>query len=229
MDGSPSFTHEGYYDPEKGAPVYKGMEPTATLEPGIASARGYKQDEQRLERLSYSHDAMIDQIIAEPRITQAALAAKFGYTPAWVSRVIGSDAFQAALAKRRQEITDPFLIATVGERLTGVINQSLDIIADKLHTTQSADLALKAADMGLKAAGFGARNAAPGTTVNNFVVALPGKAPSAEQWAEKASNGGYLPAIEHQGASNLSTTITRDPTIQPAPTQLADSEDQDGL
>lgn len=208
-------TGEGHYDPEKGAPVFHGL----------AEAKGYDQSHSRVEKLKYSHEAMIDALVAQPRITQNELASRFGYTPAWVSRVIGSDAFQAALAKRRQEIADPFLIASMDEMLSGLARQSIEVLTRKLEATDSADLALKTADLSLKAAGFGMRDRNPGNIVNNFVVALPGKAPSAEDWAAKAANGGYLPAIDHAPAENISTTVTRDPTVQPEPTKLADSED----
>ena len=86
---------------------------------GIASAKGYKQGEEfsgsRLMRVHYSHEAMIDIIIAEPNITQGELAARFNRSQGWISIVMGSDAFQAALAKRRDDLLDPFLIATLEE------------------------------------------------------------------------------------------------------------------
>lgn len=219
----------GYFDPEKGGPVFEGLKTGRSDQiervPGPAAEMGYKQNPAtRIGKVGYSHDAMIDMIIADPRITQNALAAEFGYSVPWVSRVIGSDAFQAALAKRRSEVTDPFLVATVEERLKGLALQSIDILAEKLMSTQSADLALKTLDATKIASTFGARNAQTGSVTNNFVVALPGKAPSAEQWADKALAGGYLPAIEHQGTSNLSTTITRDPTAPIESITLADSE-----
>lgn len=208
-------TGTGHFDEGKGAPVFHGL----------AEQKGYDQSHARVEKLKYSHEAMIDVLVAQPRIKQGELAAMFGYTPAWVSRVMGSDAFQAALAKRRTEIADPFLVATMDEMLNGLARQSIEVLTRKLEATDSADLALKTADLSLKAAGFGVRDRNTQNVTNNFVVALPGKAPSAEDWAAKAAAGGYLPAIDHAPAENLSTTVTRDPTIQPEPTKLATSED----
>lgn len=164
---------------------------------GIGEAKGYDQSYGRIVRTHYSHEAMIDVIIAEPTIKQVELARRFEKTEAWISRIIGSDAFQGALAKRREELTDPFLVATIEERFRGLAMQSLDVIADKLETTKNADLALKALDISSKALGFGARGAGQNTTNNNFVIALPPKIQDAAEWAQTHAGG---PIIEHKGA-----------------------------
>ena len=191
---------------------------------GLASEKGYDQSYSRIEKTRYSHEAMIDVMVAEPRITQNQLASKFGYSVPWISRVIGSDAFQGALAKRREEITDPFLVATMEERIRGLGMQALDVITDKLASSQNADVALKALDISVKALGFGARERNTGPTQNNFIVQMPGKAISAESWAEAYSPSSpqptKLPAIID--VLPMSSTITRDPTIQPSGMTLAE-------
>lgn len=169
---------------------------------GIAAAKGYAQGEdfsgRRLQRVHYSHEAMIDVMIAEPTITQGELAKRFGRTQSWISIVIGSDAFQAALAKRRDDLTDPFLIATIEERFRGLAQQSLQVIARKLEETQNADLALKALDISSKALGFGARNPSTTNVQANFVVQLPSKIPDAADWAAAHSPA---PIIENRPQS----------------------------
>lgn len=168
---------------------------------GIAEAKGYRQGENRLQRTHYSHEAMIDVIVAEPTLTQRELAKRFERTENWISTVMGSDAFQAALAKRRDEVTDPFLIATVEERFRGLADQSLRVISDKLAQTQSADLALKALDISAKALGFGARAAGPGAVIqNSFVVQLPNKAEDSTAWLAGRSGGVTIDAEPSGGA-----------------------------
>jgi len=158
---------------------------------GIAEAKGYPQGDDfsgsRLLRVHYSHEAMIDVIIAEPTITQNELAKRFNRSVSWISIVMGSDSFQAALAKRRDDIIDPFLIATVEERFRGLADQSLQIIAEKLEKSQNLDVAFKALEISSKALGFGARSAGPTNVQNNFVVALPAKSPDAAAWASQHS------------------------------------------
>lgn len=153
----------------------------------------------RIEKVSYSHDAMIDQIIANPRMTNAELAAYFGYSQAWVSRIKGSDAFVARLAQRRKEIVDPSLVASVDERLRGLEIQATDVLAQKLEASQSEALALKVLDISVKARNYGARqhNVAVQQT---FVVAMPGKAQDAASWAEEHAPGSEAiarPVLEH--------------------------------
>lgn len=152
----------------------------------IAEAKGYAQEDfsgNRLQKVSYSHEAMIDILIHEPTITQNELAKRFGYSVSWVSIVMGSDAFQAALAKRRDDLLNPEIIASLEERFRGLAAQSMQVIADKLEKTQNPDLAVKALEISSKALGFGARSAPQGPITNNFVVALPPKIESASDWA----------------------------------------------
>lgn len=185
-------------DPELDALLAEGRKtiPRADLESlpldhpkyqGIAAAKGYAQGDDfsgsRLQRVHYSHEAMIDVILAEPTITQNALAKRFGRSVSWISIVMGSDAFQGALAKRRDDIIDPFLVATIEERFRGLADQSLQIIAKKLEQTENLDAAFKALEISSKALGFGARTPNQSTIHNNFVVALPPKSPSAADWA----------------------------------------------
>jgi predicted XRE-type DNA-binding protein len=179
----------------------------------IASQRGYSQEAGRIQKVRYTHDAMIDIILADPTVKQAQLATIFGVTQPWISRIVGSDAFQAVLAKRRSDITDPIIMASMEDKLRGVADQSLEILADKLQATQSADLALKTLGLATTALGFGARD--KGAPVqNNFVVNLPPKAASADDWALR-----HAPmTIE---ARPFSSTVVNDPTEQPRDMRVA--------
>lgn len=154
---------------------------SAPLE-GTASAAG------AIARVKYTHDALIDAMIANPAAKQGQLAKLFGYTESWISRIVNSDAFQARLAARKADIVDPVLTMTIDEKLKGLASQSLDILAEKLELTRSPDLAYKAAELSLKAAGYGARQQNVAVQ-QNFVVALPAKAASVEEWEAKFNGG----------------------------------------
>lgn len=188
---------------------------------GLAAEMGYDQSNpaNRIKKVRYTHDAMIELIIEDPTVSQGKIASYFGYSVGWVSRIFGSDAFQARLAQRKTELTDPFLVATIEERFRGLAFQSIDIIAEKLAATKNPDLALKALDISSKAMGFGARAREPAQIQNNFVVAMPAKAASAEEWAA-AYTKNVTPA-----KSNLSTTASHDPTEIVGNVKLADSEE----
>lgn len=181
-------------DPEEASdPTPRPFSPTREYLPlnhpkyaNIAEAKGYAQEDfsgNRLQKVSYSHEAMIDILIHEPTITQNELAKRFGYSVSWVSIVMGSDAFQAALAKRRDDLLNPEIIASLEERFRGLASQSLQVIAEKLEKTSNTDLAIKALEISSKALGFGARSAPQGPVTNNFVVALPPKIDSSADWA----------------------------------------------
>lgn len=129
-----------------------------------AGSRGHKYTAggaRQIERLGYSHDAMIDVLIANPGVTQNRLGEFFGYTGSWVSTIMASDAFQVRLAARRAELVDPIISASIDERLKALTTRSIQIVQDALEKPDvSVDVALKAAAFGAKALGIGG-NAAP--------------------------------------------------------------------
>lgn len=136
-------------------------------------------------RVSYTHDALIDLMIAQPMVAKQDLAKHFGYTGAWISRVTNSEAFQARLAQRKSDIIDPSLVMSIEERLKAVTSQSLDIVMEKLEAAPSLDSAMKVLEMSTKALGYGARQANVAVQ-QNFVVAMPQKVTNAHDWAAAA-------------------------------------------
>lgn len=124
-----------------------------------------------IAKVSYSHEAMIDLIIARPGISQNAIAAHFGYTPSWISQVISSDAFQSALAKRREQLVDPLIAAEVESNFKALVARSLDILQQKLNKPVDEipdNLALRTFEIASRAAGYGAKDigvAQPATQV----------------------------------------------------------------
>lgn len=148
-----------------------------------------------IERVKYTHDAMIDLIITNPAISQGTLAKHFGYTQAWVSRIFCSDAFQARLAQRKADVVDPVLAMSMDEKIKAMAAKSLDIIQDKLETSPTLDSAFKAFELSTKALGYGAR-AANVAVQQNFIVPMPDKAPSAQAWAAQHGHMGAGKPVE---------------------------------
>jgi hypothetical protein len=140
----------------------------------------------QLAELRYTHDAMIDVLISNPMISQNQLAAHFGYSPPWISRILRSDSFREALARRKAEVVDPLILQTLEAQFESLVERSLEVLQDKLNNgNPSADVALKALDIGSRALGYGAKQA--GVTVNQqFVVAMPQKAASGDEWLSTA-------------------------------------------
>lgn len=109
-----------------------------------------------IAKIRYSHDAMIDLILQSPGVSQNQLAANFGYTPAWVSQIMSSDAFKARLEQRREELIDPAIRLTLNEKFNAMVHRSIDVLQEKLMQTQvDPNIALRAAELGVKALGVG--------------------------------------------------------------------------
>ena len=153
------------------------------LRPESAPLQGTASAAKAIARVTYTHDAMIDLIIDRPEISQNQIAAQFGYTVPWVSRVMNSDAFLARLAARKKDLIDPVLVLSLDEKLRAMASKSLDVVLEKLsNPSVTADFALEAVQVSSKALGYGARQANVAIQ-NNFVVALPPKAENDHAWA----------------------------------------------
>lgn len=142
-----------------------------------------------IARVKYHHDAMIDMVIAEPSISQGEIAARFGFTQAWVSIIFNSDAFQCRLAERKGELVDPILRATVEDRLRAVANKAAERFLDRLAVNapmSNKDLleAMKVSTSGL---GMGPKQQAPTMQQNLYVLPAPPPTPTTAQWAARAA------------------------------------------
>lgn len=109
-----------------------------------------------IQKVSYTHDAMIDLIIAHPMMSQGERASHFGYTQAWVSIIESSDAFRARLEARKEELVDPTIRATIEERFRALATKSLEVLQKKLESPNVSDnLAIQAASLAAKSLGLG--------------------------------------------------------------------------
>ena len=133
------------------------------VEPATRLARGMGAGVQP-PRVRYTHEAMVDLIVENPWISQNQLAAHFGYSPAWISTIITSDAFQARLEDRRHEVIDPEMRLSLRERFQAIVTQSLRVLQEKI--SKPADqvndmLVLKTVELGAKALGLGGNAPTP--------------------------------------------------------------------
>lgn len=144
-----------------------------------------------ISKINYTHDALIDAIIANPEMTQRQFAAVFGYTESWLSVVMNSDAFQEKLAERKEEIVNPILRASIEDRLKAVAQTSLDNILKQM-TLQPADMktATKALELSTRALGYGAKAPQTAVQVNIAPVAVvPAKSVSSDEWMQSFRPG----------------------------------------
>ena len=110
-----------------------------------------------IAKVGYSHKAMADIILAKPWITQTELALHFKVTQGWISQIIASDAFQAFVAERKDEIVDPLLRGAIEESMKGLVVQSMMKLREKLEANPSDQFVLEAFKSSTRALGYGAR------------------------------------------------------------------------
>lgn len=118
--------------------------------------------------LPYSHEAMVDLIVRNPGWTHKKYAAHWGKGTAWFSSVLASDSFQLELDKRRHEILDPSITATMEERFRALTVRGLEVLQDKLDSKEVSDnIVLRATEIGVKALGMGQAVAPPTAPTGN--------------------------------------------------------------
>lgn len=159
---------------------------------------------QPIDKVRYSHEAMADQILANPWVSQNELAKVFGYTAGWVSQVIASDAFQSYLAERKEQIVDPVLRASIEDRFKALVTKSTEVLLERLSERGAdGELALGVLSAASKALGYGARG--PQVQVNTqYVVQVPPKEATSAEWvtnhnpARQAAKGLERPLVIEQ-------------------------------
>lgn len=104
-------------------------------------------------RLSHTHEQIINWLILNPGASMRQCADTFGYTQSWLSTLIRSDLFQAALAERQMAVAAR-VVATIPQKLAAVTEIALDKLADMVGTSEDQDFILDAADKALHRMGY---------------------------------------------------------------------------
>lgn len=131
--------------------------------PTTAVARQADPSQPGPVKLNFTHEALARFLLANPGPGQLSKAAEaFGYTKAWVSCIVHSDAFQALMRTLQSEANHEVII-DIPTKLRGAASLALDGLADSLeHALDSGQPILHrgffadSAEMTLKALGYGA-------------------------------------------------------------------------
>lgn len=122
--------------------------------------------QMQIEKMGVKHTAILDFILLhQGKVTQEDVARHFGMTRVWISCIMNSDAFRAALKERQNEIGE-MVNLTVADRINGVAAMALEKLGAMVETTLDPDFTLDVADKLLQRAGYGSR-AGPVAVVNN--------------------------------------------------------------
>lgn len=136
-----------------------------------------------IQKVSWWHDKIIDQMVASPTLHQGEIAATMGYTQGWMSIMVNSDAFKERLAERKAEIVDPTIRASLEEKFRALADMSMQVIMRQLEANPTPGVALKALDIASRAYGYG-KPSAPTQNVQVNVAVVPEKALNGHDWVE---------------------------------------------
>lgn len=116
-------------------------------------------ESSQIQKMSHMHVAILDYMVANPKVKKGDVAKEFGVTGTWLSIVINSNAFQEMLRQRQNEFFGE-VVVPIREKMLGIVDATLDRLAGKVELMETRE-ALETADTLLHRLGF-----APNTKVN---------------------------------------------------------------
>jgi hypothetical protein len=173
-----------------------------------------------LTNISNTHNAVADWLIANPGKGQIGrAAAHFGYTQAWLSTLLGSDAFRGMM-KAKQGKTFEEVVIPLQEKIAGVAHRSVEKMGEILEVTKDERLVREIGKDMLGMLGYGASTAAPVVNQNVAVSLTVDASALADARARQSQHYGRVPA---PGVLIEGTSQTDDPQgVETA--KLSDSE-----
>ena len=188
-------------------------------------------DRVQLSRLSITHDVIMDWLMLNPGRGQMAQCAEhFGYTRAWLSSMVHSDAFQAKL-RDKQDKTFEGTVIPLRDQMNGVAQRAIERLGEKVEVIQDPKVLADVADKMLHRLGYAPKvNATPGggdtTNIQNNYSVSPELLANARENAKKGDlNAAALPSpegIQAHDSSNLGETIDLTPVICNEETQAGE-------
>lgn len=129
---------------------------TQELDPVAESAQ--------IQKMSPKHEAILNFILMNPTAKYSEVAGHFNVTPAWLSTIVHSHAFQDQLRRRQDEFFDAAVVKDLGEKVQAAAHMTLDEYMEKVPTL-SPDQLISSSDKLLGRLGFGTKS--NGKTVIN--------------------------------------------------------------
>lgn len=158
----------------------------------------------QLGRLSITHEAVMDWLLVNPGKGQMRLCAEyFGFTRAWLSSMVHSDAFQAKLRDKQEEHQKTNIIP-LRDQINGVAQRAVERLGEKVEVIEDPRVLMDVADKMLHRLGYAPKvdmNPAQvnNTQINQYAVS-PELLATARENAKKgdlnAGTGTTLPSPE---------------------------------
>lgn len=161
-----------------------------------------------IKRVSFTHEALILWLIENPHRSLRDCSEYFGYTQAWLSTIIHSDAFQAQL-RRRQDQCAAMVMQDIPSKLRGASDIALEKLTMQLEKTEDAKFLLDATDKLLHRMGYApASTRNPGgnqiNNVQNNTIVVSGDDLAAARSMLQAKVTQPIPPLLEQDISDVS-------------------------
>lgn len=137
-----------------------------SVEEFIAEAREYRAEEEylareyepsehvQLNRLSITHEAIMDWLLTNPGKGQMKKCADhFGFTQAWLSSIVWSDAFQAKLRDKKEFLFGQTVVS-IRDQVNGVAQRALERLGEKIEYTEDVKVLTDVSDKLLHRLGY---------------------------------------------------------------------------
>ncbi len=105
------------------------------------------------QRLSHTHEQILNWMVLNPELSMRHCADHFGYTQSWLSTLVRSDLFQAAL-RERQIMVASRVAASIPAKLAAVADVALDKLGEMVEKSEDPEFILDAADKALHRMGY---------------------------------------------------------------------------
>lgn len=127
-----------------------------------------------LKRMGLKHEALLNYMLANPTMKVSEVARACGVSYSWASIVVHSDAFQARLRQRQDEIFNAH-VQPLHEKMVGVAHMAVDKLGEQLEKSTDPDYILNVSDKILHRLGFAPKAtpvaiAPPSTTINQINI-----------------------------------------------------------
>lgn len=106
-----------------------------------------------LARISSRHEQIMNWLLVNPHLSLRACADHFNLSQSWLSQVIHSDLFQAALRQRQQDVAVR-VADSIPQKLRRVADVALEKLTEKMEETEDPEFLLDATDKILHRMGY---------------------------------------------------------------------------
>lgn len=177
----------------------------------------------QIQTLSIRHEAILDYLLANPNYKLGSVAAYFQVSQAWLSVIIHSDAFQAKLKERTEEIFSTTVmplrskilgIAHVGVEKLGETLEHSSALTDKDFIVSTTDMLLKNLGFTPKGGPSAASLSAPGVQNNFFFQADKEDLEAARARMRTLTVPSTPLVLTHEAVQNDNATITNPSSIE---------------